>query len=86
VIFYIKVRGLLHQIIVGSNPAGDMEVCLLWILFVVRLRFLRQADHSSRAALPIVMRPFVWPRNLKNEKVMAHIGPQRHTGKKCSLI
>jgi hypothetical protein len=22
--------------IVGSNPAGGMDVCLLWVLFVVR--------------------------------------------------
>jgi len=69
--FYIKVHRLLHQIIAGSNPAGGMEVWLLFILYVVRLRFLRRADHSSRAVLPIVMRRSVWSRNLKNEEVMA---------------
>jgi hypothetical protein len=30
--------------IVGSNPAGDIDVCLLWVLCVVRKRTLRRAD------------------------------------------
>jgi hypothetical protein len=37
--------------IAGSNPAGDMYVCPLWILCVVRWRSLRRADHSSRGIL-----------------------------------
>ena len=37
--------------IVGSNPGGGMDVYLLRVLFVVRYRFLCQADHLSRAAL-----------------------------------
>jgi len=28
-----------------SNPVGDMEVCLLLMLCVVRYRSLRRADH-----------------------------------------
>jgi len=31
--------------IVGSNPAGDMDVCLLGVLCVVRERSLLRADH-----------------------------------------
>ena len=45
--------------IVGSNPTGDMDICLLWVLCVVRLRSLRRADHSSRGVLLTVMRYFV---------------------------
>jgi hypothetical protein len=37
---------------VGSNPAGNMDVCLLRVLCVARQRSLRLADHSSRAVLP----------------------------------
>jgi hypothetical protein len=39
----------------GSNPAGGMDVCLLWVSCVVRQRFLRRADHSSRGVLPSVV-------------------------------
>jgi len=35
--------------IVGSNPAGDMDMC-----YQVE-RSLRRADHSSRAVLPSVV-------------------------------
>ena len=38
--------------ILGSNPAGGMNVCLLFC--VVRLRSVRRADHSSRGVLPNV--------------------------------
>jgi hypothetical protein len=31
-----------------------MDVCLLWVLCVVRWRALRRADHSSRGVLPRV--------------------------------
>jgi hypothetical protein len=54
--------------IAGLNPAGDMDVCLLWVLCVVRHRSLRRADHSSRGVQPTVVRPCVWSRNLKNEE------------------
>ena len=37
------------------NPAGGMDVWLLWLLCVVRWRSLRRADHSSRGALPSVV-------------------------------
>ena len=38
----------------GSNHAGDMDVCLLWVLGVVRWRSLRRADHSSRGDYRLV--------------------------------
>ena len=35
----------------GSNRTGGMDVCLLRVLCVVRERYLRRADHSSRGML-----------------------------------
>ena len=64
--------------IVGSNPTGGMDVCLLWLLWIVMQRSLRRAYHSSRGVLPTVMRRCVWSRNLKNEEAMDRVGPQRH--------
>jgi hypothetical protein len=40
--------------IVVSIPAVCMDVCLLWLLCVVRYRPVRQADHSSRGVLSSV--------------------------------
>ena len=48
-----------------------MDVCLLWVLFVVRYRSLRQINHSSRGVLPTVARRCVWSRNLENEEAKA---------------
>ena len=39
----------------GWNPAKGMDVCLLWMLCVVRYRSLRRADHSSTGVLPSVI-------------------------------
>ena len=33
-------------LIVGSNTAGGTDVCLLWVLCVVRQRFLHHTEHS----------------------------------------
>ena len=41
--------------IVGSNPVGGMDICLLEVLCVVRQRSLLRADHSSRGVLLTVM-------------------------------
>jgi hypothetical protein len=40
--------------IAASNPFGGMDVSLLWMLFVVRLRPLHRDGPSFRGALPIV--------------------------------
>jgi len=40
---------------VGSNSAGGIDICLLWVLRVVRQRCLRRADHSSWGVLPCVV-------------------------------
>jgi len=68
--------------IVGSNPTEGMDICL-WVLCVVRHRSLRRADHASRGVL---LRRFVWSRNLENEEVMARVGPQRHGEGEGGLI
>jgi hypothetical protein len=47
------VCGYSHVEIVGSNPAGGIDVCLLGVLFVVRQRSLRQAYQSSRGVFRV---------------------------------
>jgi hypothetical protein len=49
------VLGLLLARIAGSNPAGGIGVCLLWVLCFVRYSSLRRADFSSRGILSIRM-------------------------------
>ena len=66
-------------------PPG-MDVCLLWVLCVVRWRSLRRAHHASRGVIPTVMRRCIWSRNLKNEEALAFVGPQRHTHTHTNLL
>ena len=42
--------------IVVSNSTVGIDVCLLWVLCVVRQRSVRRADHSSRGVLPNMVR------------------------------
>jgi hypothetical protein len=60
-----------------SNPAGGMDVCRLWVLCVVRLRSLRQADHSSRGVLPseLCMRLIVKPRQWEGPGLLGAVAP-----------
>jgi len=58
--------------IMGSNPTGGMDVCLLWVLCVVR--GLCDKLITSRGVLPTVMRRCVWSRNLVNGDALAHWG------------
>jgi hypothetical protein len=39
----------------GSNPAGDMYVCPLIVLYVVKETFLRLAHYLYRGLLPTVV-------------------------------
>ena len=48
--------GLSPAEIVGSNPAGGMDVRQLLVLCVVRWGSLRRADHSSSVVLPTAAR------------------------------
>ena len=57
--------------IVGFNPTGSVDICLFWVLCVVKQRSLHWADHLSREVLlcvvyiteceheSLIMRP--WP-------------------------
>ena len=62
--------------IAGSNPAGGLDVCLLWLFCVVRWKSLRRADRSSRGVLSTVVRRCVWSRDLMNEETMVRVGLQ----------
>jgi hypothetical protein len=42
--------------IVGSNPAGGIDVFVLRVLYFIRYRSLRGANHPSKGVLPIVVR------------------------------
>jgi hypothetical protein len=57
-------------------PLETWDVCLLWVLCVVRYGSLPRADRSSRGVLPTVMCCCVCSINLKNEEAMARVGPQ----------
>jgi hypothetical protein len=46
------------------------------VLYFVRLRSLRRADHSSRGILLTMVRRCVWSRNLVNEEAIARAGLQ----------
>jgi hypothetical protein len=48
-------NGLSLTGIVSSNPTEGMDVCPLWVLFVVRQRSLRRAGPSSRGVVPSVV-------------------------------
>ena len=64
-----------------------MDICLLWVLCVVRLRSLRRADHPSKGILPTVVLRWVWSRNAANEETLAHWGavaPKKTIHYSCS--
>ena len=65
--------------IAGSNPTVGMDVCLLWVMCVVRHRCLRRADHPSKGVPSNMVYHWVWSRNLKNEAALASIGLLRQT-------
>jgi len=50
-----RVSGSSLSGIVGLNLIGGMDVCLLWVLCVVRERSLSRAYHSSRGVPRIVL-------------------------------
>jgi hypothetical protein len=60
--------------IVGSNSTRGMDVCLLWVLCVVRQRSLRRADPSSRGHLPTVVCVWVWSSENKQPRHLLWVG------------
>jgi len=51
------------------------------IVVYCEVEVFASTDYSSRGVLPNVARRCVSSRNLKKEKAMAHVGPQRHKKK-----
>ena len=66
--------------IVGSNPTLCMNVCLLWVLCIVRWRSLRRADHPSRGVLPSVacLSVIVKPRQWGGPGLLEAVAPWRN--------
>ena len=58
--------------IAGSNSAGGMDVCLLWMLFVMWGRGLRIGLISRPEESHRVWCVWVWSCSLDNEGIMAH--------------
>jgi len=67
--------------IAGSNPTVGIDDCLLWVLCVVRKRYLRQAYHSSKGVpLSVVCLSVITkPRQLGDLCPMEH----QNMKKKC---
>jgi hypothetical protein len=57
--------------IAGSNHAGGMDVRVLWVLCVVRLRSLGRADPSSRRVVPSVL----WLCAISKSQQGGELGP-----------
>jgi hypothetical protein len=72
--------------IVGSNPAGGLDVCLLRVLCVVRLRSLRRVGPSSWGVLPNVLCLKVWSWSLENWDDLSPEGAVKPLKKKWMLI
>jgi hypothetical protein len=73
------VCGRLLAGIVCSNPIGGMNVCLLWVLCVIRQRSLRRVYHSFRAVLLSVGCPMcviAEPRKVRTRNVVE--APQKN--------
>ena len=52
--YKVWVYGYSLAEVAGSNLAKGMDVCLLWVLGVLRWRSPRRAYYSSRGVLPTV--------------------------------
>ena len=59
--------------IVGSNPTGGMEVCLLWVLCVVQVE-VSATSWSLVQRSPADCGGSLWSRKLMNVETMAHTG------------
>ena len=63
-----------------------MDICLIWVLRVVRWRSLQRGAHSFRGGLPTVVRLCTWSRNLVNEEDLAHWGLSCQKQKKVTYL
>ena len=60
--------------IAGSNPAGCMDVCRLWVLCVIRQRSATGRSITRPEESYRVWCYWAWSLNLKNEETLAHWG------------
>jgi hypothetical protein len=65
----------------GFRSHRWQEVCLLWVLWLVRYASLPRTDHSSGGVLLSMVSNSVWSWSLENEEALAHYG-LLHRGKK----
>lgn len=61
-----------------TNSSGGLDVCQMWVLYVVRYRSQRWADPLS-IVLPSVMRCSMWSKNLTNDAAIACVGLLRQS-------
>jgi hypothetical protein len=69
------VCGRLHAGIAGSKPAGGMDVCLLWVLRIVRYRGVPATSWSlvkRRSTVCRVSCVWVWSRSLYDDEALVH--------------
>jgi hypothetical protein len=80
------VWGRSHAGIVGSNASEFIDVCLLWLLCVVRLCSLCRADHSSRGVLSSVVCLMSVIAKSSNGRPRPGVGPKSLRKKRYDLI
>ena len=68
-LFKAWVLGRFFAGIVGSNPAGSMDACLLWVLFSGRILWGGLITHPRETYQ--VLRVRVWSWSLDNEGALA---------------
>jgi hypothetical protein len=59
---------------VGSNPAGSIDVCLVWVWCIVKKWSLRRAGYSSIGVLPSVACAMSAIAKARNERLWPGIG------------
>jgi hypothetical protein len=75
------VYGSCLAVIADSNSAGALAVSLSCLLYVVRYRSLRRADHCSRGILPIVVCLSVIEEHYRGG--LGQLGLSNHEEKTC---
>ena len=64
--------------IAGLTPPGSMDVCLLWLLCVVRCGSLRRADHSYRGMLCVWVCVITKPRQISRPRPIGSVEPWKN--------
>ena len=72
--------------VVGSNPAGDVGVFLLWMLVIVKKGPVLWADYSSRGVLSSVCVSFSMIRCNSNSLHLQWVGRKRSESREKDII